>query len=127
MEPFILTTKGVRFFTDHYMRVRSARKERGLLLMEQCFRPGNGLVADHPMVGRRYEIGGDLFEVHEVYEQWHLGWYTRMFSWVNGTRSHAEHILDASGSQCWTFIDGAEQFARKARFIPEDATSLDVP
>ncbi len=119
MSQYQTTTKGVRFFSDHYSRVNEERKKRGMLTRSEVLGPNNGEVKDHPWLGRKYRIDGrgDVFTVDQVYRQWYLGWHTRIFSLVNDTKSHAEHVIEAEGCQCWVLRDGAEQFARKAKFI----------
>lgn len=120
MEPhFVTTIGGVRFFTDHYNRVDEARKKRGMPTRADVLGENNGQVKDHPWLGRKFRMKGrnDVFTVDQVYRQWYMGWYTRMFSYVNDTKSHAEHIIEAEGCQCDTFYFAAREFARDVTFI----------
>lgn len=118
---FILTRKGVRFFSDHYNRVDEARKERGLPTRKDILGPNNGEVVDHPFLGRKFRVKGrdkDTFTADQVYRQWYMGWYTRMFSYVNDTKSHAEHIIEADGCQSDHLHRAAKKFAKNVMFIP---------
>lgn len=120
MEPhYVTTANGVRFFSDHYNRVDEARKQRGLLTRKDVLGPNNGQDVTHPWIGRKFRMKGrnDVFTVDQVYRQWYMGWYMRMFSYVNDTKSHAEHIIEASECQCQTFLDGYMDFCENAVFI----------
>lgn len=116
---FITSTKGVRFDSDHYMRVDRVRRERGLPVREDFMRPDNGAIPDHPLISRKFMVDGrdDVFTVDQVYEQWYMGWYTRLFALVNDTRSHEEQVIDAKRNQCDTLVDAADKFYNTVRFI----------
>jgi len=59
MEPhFVLTRKGVRFFSDHYNRVNEAREKRGLPTRKDMMGPNNGEIKDHPFLGRKFRMKG---------------------------------------------------------------------
>lgn len=120
MQPHYVTTiGGVRFFSDHYNRVDEARAAKGLLTRKDVLGPNNGQVVDHPWIGRKFKMKGrdDVFTVDQVYRQWYMGWHTRMFSYVNDTKSHIEHTIEAEGCQCDTFYFAAKKFHKKVTFI----------
>jgi len=124
MEPhFVLTRKGVRFFSDHYNRVNEAREKRGLPTRKDMMGPNNGEIKDHPFLGRKFRMKGrdkDVFTADQVYRQWYMGWHTRMFSYVNDTKSHAEHIIEAEGCQSEVMFNAWNKFKKNVYFIDEN-------
>ena len=111
-----ISTKGVQFFTDHYLRVCAAREKKGLLLREDFMLPNHGEVKDSPLLGKEFMSNGSLYKVDQVYRQWYMGWHTRIFSLVNGSKSHGEHITEADGCQCKIYTESAKDF-EKALFL----------
>lgn len=108
--------KGVRFFTDHYLRVIRARKERNLPTLYDVLGPDSGKLEDHPMMGKKFTYDKSVHVVIGVYRQWHMGWYTMALTLVDGTRSSAQHILEAHGCQSDIYVEAARKFSLKAIF-----------